>query len=502
MMKQCNYTHTLPCELYSTESVRQGEKVVASHLNIELSTLMERAGQSVFDYLMDTYPSLNHILICCGKGSNGGDGYITAALALQANISVTLWQVGSTELLSGDALHAKNHFLNLGGSITSPTNIVPDSINVVVDAILGTGLSGPARAYHSHVIDRINQSNLPVVSIDVPSGIDADTGHVFGKAIIASHTVTFIGVKSGLVTGNARQYVGQLVFAGLGIQDEFRRVITPLAQLSNNQWMSQIRSRKRDAHKGNQGKVVVIGGDSGMSGAAYLASAAAFRVGAGLVTTVSHTDSLTPLRSLLPEAMIVEWGHRHLSWGTVACVGVGLGRNQWGEKRFSEAELYFDTHNIARVLDADALYWLARKTSNLSSSIRILTPHPGEAASLLDVSVATIEENRYLAANQLVDRFGGIIVLKGAGTLVCDGNNTVVCHAGNPGMAIGGMGDVLAGVITGLLAQGYSPYQAAVLGTLVHSIAADQCAEERGEVGMLASDLLPYLREVANSYNR
>ncbi|MGF1748373.1 NAD(P)H-hydrate dehydratase [Vibrio cionasavignyae] len=522
------YSSVLPSRVYSAESVKLGEKQAALHAGIELYTLMQRAGGAAFELLKDRYPRLTHILVCCGKGNNGGDGYIVAANALQENITVTLWHVGDPNSLTGDAQRAKLMFLQLGGNIHAPGNQIPDDVDVIIDALLGTGLTGAPRPYYSHLIDRINQSTAPVIAIDIPSGVNANTGYVDHNAIEATHTITFIGIKSGLVTGNARQYVGELIFAGLQVNQYFDNVTQAVGGLTNRQWLSFLRSRRKDAHKGCNGKVVVIGGDKGMSGAAFLASASALRTGAGLVATVSHADSVNAIRSLLPEAMVIEETvteamaeettlietitttatlsdavTERLSWASVACIGVGLGRNGWSKTLFEQTESFFSDRYVPRVLDADALYWLSSqnhhgKFDGVGSS-RILTPHPGEAATLLGVSTDTIEKDRYKASHQLVERYGGVVVLKGAGTLITNGEMTVICHAGNPGMATGGMGDVLSGTIAGLLAQGYATFDAAVLGTLIHSLAADDSANEHGSIGMMASDLLPYLRKTVNS---
>ena len=512
------YIRALPNKVYSAESVRFGEKQAASHAGIELYTLMQRAGGAAFELLKDRYPRLTHILVCCGKGNNGGDGYIVAANALQENISVTLWHVGDPNSLTGDAQRAKLMFLQLGGDIHAPGNQIPDDVDVIIDALLGTGLTGPPRPYYSHLIDRINQSSAPVIAIDIPSGVNANTGYVDHNAIEATHTITFIGIKSGLVTGSARQYVGELFFSGLQVNHYFDNVTQAAGQLTSRQWLSYLRSRRKDAHKGSNGKVVVIGGDNGMSGAAFLASASALRTGAGLVATVSHADSVNVIRSLLPEAMVIEATliestatevtlsdavTERLSWASVACIGVGLGRNDWSKTLFEQTESFFSDRHVPRVLDADALYWLSSqnhhgKFDGVGSS-RILTPHPGEAATLLGVSTDTIEKDRYKASRQLVERYGGVVVLKGAGTLITNGEITVICHAGNPGMATGGMGDVLSGTIAGLLAQGYATFDAAVLGTLIHSLAGDDSANECGSIGMMASDLLPYLRKTVNT---
>jgi len=496
------FTASLPEPLYTSGQVREGEKQAAENCGIGLFELMQRAGQAVFDVLKQHYPDAKHILVCSGKGNNGGDGYIVASLAINAGMRVSVWQIGDANQLTGDAKQAMHAYLDIGGEIQQPCNTVSQEIDIIIDGLLGTGISGDVRSPFAELIGRLNQASIPIISIDTPSGLDTDTGTPLGSAIQADATVSFIGLKQGLVTGQARQQVGKLYFAGLGVDDSFKKLVPTTTLLSRSNWLRNLKPRVKHAHKGTSGKATFIGGDEGLNGAIYLAARSAARSGTGMIAVLCHVESATAIRTQMPEAMVSVCDNQTVSarmeWANVACLGPGLGRHQWGEDLFTQCESYLETHKKPRVLDADALFWLATTTAFTYSDERIITPHPGEAAALLGQSIASIEKDRFAAATKLQKRYGGVVVLKGAGTLIRDSQTTVVCHAGNPGMATGGMGDVLSGVITAFLAQGYNLEQSARLGTLVHSLAADECALKNGEIGMLASDLFEPIRHVVN----
>ncbi|WP_047044426.1 NAD(P)H-hydrate dehydratase [Vibrio mexicanus] len=493
----------LPVQLYLSSTVREGEEEAAQARNIPMFELMQRAGQSVFSVIQELYQYCHHILVVAGKGNNGGDGYIIARLARQAGYKVTLWQMGDPQSLSGDALRAQQLFLDGGGKILPPNEQVAQDVDLIVDGILGTGIKGHVRPQAQALINTLNASKRPVIAIDTPSGLDTNTGRILGSAIKANITVTFIAVKQGLVTGQARRVTGEILFAGLGVEDEFVNQNPPAALLTNPSWLNAISQREADSHKGNHGRLLIAGGGEGMSGAAYLATAASLRAGVGLAALICHDTSGHPIRSMLPEAMIANQDKlpERLDWCSVVCLGMGLGRNAWSEDIFNTvAQKVASNRNIPKVIDADGLYWLSQQFDSDSPwQNLVITPHPGEAAMLLGCQISDVETDRYQAALSLSEKYQCITVLKGAGTLICDGDTTVVCHAGNAGMATGGMGDVLAGTIAALLGQGYPPMRAATLGTLIHSMAADIEAKRAGKIGLLASDLLPAIRSVINS---
>ncbi|EML0270602.1 NAD(P)H-hydrate dehydratase, partial [Vibrio vulnificus] len=326
------------------------------------------------------------------------------------------------------------------------------------------------------------------------------TGLALPDAIHADHTVTFIGTKQGLVTGKARAFCGLIHFADLGIGAEFSQLVPSFKMTIERDEIAQWRlTRDRCAHKGDHGRVVLLGGNRGMSGAISLAATACARSGAGLMAALTHPESALPLQIHCPEVMTLGYNEdkkeleKKLDWADVLVVGPGLGTDEWAKKRWNDITNY----QGPMVLDADGLNWLARYPNH--NDQRIITPHPGEAARLLGCSVNEVEADRFAAISVLQSQYGGVVVLKGAGTLICDGTQAFVCNAGNPGMATGGMGDVLSGVIGALLAQKLPLLRAASLGVLLHSCAADICAEQDGEIGLLASDLFDKIRQLLNA---
>ncbi|MCL9780625.1 NAD(P)H-hydrate dehydratase [Vibrio sp. S4M6] len=497
--------HSLP--LYSAEQVKQGEVQAAKLANIPMYDLMEKAGAAVFETLLEHYGQPSSIAVFCGGGNNGGDGYVVARLAKERGIQVSLYHCGAIDKLKGDALTAKRAWQSAGGRIvdierilSQPVSLTLSEHNVVVDALLGTGLSGPVRPQARQVIALLNQFNGPVVSVDIPSGLCANTGQVLGDCVKADHTVTFIGHKQGLVTGHARAYTGDLHFAGLSVEERLEQICATSRFLMGQEVYQYLPERSPLAHKGNNGKLICIGGNEGMAGAIVLASTAAARSGAGLVATLAHSDSVLPLQVHCPEVMARQWCgdkaflSQRLRWSDVVLIGPGLGTDDWSE------EAYHDVLGVdkVKVFDADALNLLAQRPNK--DPQRILTPHSGEAARLLGVSIEEVESDRYQSVIELHQRYGGVIVLKGPGTLVFDGQTTTVCPKGNSGMASGGMGDVLSGVIAGLLAQGMCLFDAAKLGVYCHSEAADVIASQTGQRGMLASDVIPQVRALLNRH--
>ena len=496
---------SLPLKLYRADQVRELDRLAIQQYGIAGFTLMRRAGQATFDVLLAHYPQLPQqtLTIFCGTGNNGGDGYVMASLAVKHGIAVEVIQVGSGEKLTGDALQAKKR-ADQDGVVSIPfaaeLNIKD---GVIIDALLGVGLSGDVRGEFAQAITLINAYAQPVVAVDIPSGICSDSGQVLGNAIVAEHTVTFIGIKQGLLSGSAPDYTGVIHYSDLAVPAEAFDTVAYAADRLSLQGKGQLlKPRSRIAHKGHFGHVMVVGGDAGMAGAAAMASQAALRVGAGLVSCATRPAHIAALVSRCPEVMVhgVISGQEIepiLAGASVIVVGPGLGLHPWGEQLLQQV----CQRDVPLVVDADALNILAdgRVVKHSKRDNWILTPHPGEAARLIGCSTAEIQQNRFAAVAELQRRFGGVVILKGAGTLVADNiaSHMGVCHFGNPGMATGGMGDVLSGVLGALLAQGLSPSEAARLGVCIHAQAADMAAKA-GERGMAATDLIPFLRQVVN----
>lgn len=485
----------LPPALYSTEQIKAVEQFVIQKGILFGYTLMERAGQAVFNYVQHHYPAAKNITIFCGSGNNAGDGYVVAKLALQANLEVRVYSVTETTTLKDDALIAYKQFINVGGvAVPFQENERLDA-DLLIDALLGTGLNRPVTEKYAQAINSINQCGIPVISIDVPSGLNANTGDVMGCAVEASATVTFIGLKQGLFTGFAVQHVGEIISISLDLPDiAWQSISSSIMRVLPK----TLPPRPRYAHKGNFGHVLIIGGDVGYSGAARLAGMAALRVGAGLVSIATHPENAAMMNIACPELMChgvtsAKELEPLLAKATVIVLGTGLGQRDWA-KSLLESALNSDKPMI---VDADGLNLLAQFPRNQTNWI--LTPHVGEAARLLAATTKAIQTNRFEAVKTLQQKYGGIVLLKGAGTLIASENGIAVSNSGNAGMASGGMGDVLSGVIASLVAQGMSLEDAAQQGAYGHGLAADEAAKNDGERGLLASDLLPHLRSWINT---
>ncbi len=492
---------TLPYTLYRAEQVRALDRAAVDLAGIAGAELMERAGAAAFDALRTSWPGAQRIAVLCGAGNNGGDGYVIARLALQAGLDVQVVALTPAARLRGEARGAQERYVAAGGRGAARLEAALAGAQLVVDALLGTGLRGAVEGEWRAAIEAVNASGCPVLAVDIPSGLAADSGAVLGAAVRARQTISFIGLKQGLFTGQAREYCGRLTFAGLGVPAAIYGAVQPAACRCDYPWAAQWLSRRaRSAHKGDFGHVLVIGGAAGMAGAAQLAGEAAARAGAGLVSVAAPPQQAASLGLARAELMVHGVADAAalqplLDRASVLAVGPGLGQAAWGREMLTAA-LRAD---CPQVLDADALNLIAAAARPPAARAdRIFTPHPGEAARLLGRRVAEIETERFAAAAALQARYGGVVLLKGAGSLVADGHDAPgVCTTGNPGMASGGMGDVLTGLTAGLLAQGLAAPIAARVAAVVHGAAADAAAAA-GERGLLAGDVLAALRPLLN----
>jgi hydroxyethylthiazole kinase-like uncharacterized protein yjeF len=489
-----NKMQKLSERLYRAAQIRELDRIAIEEFNIPGYVLMCRAGEAVFECLTGTWPKVRSLAIFCGSGNNAGDGYVVARLAREAGVDVQAISVGAPDKLKGDALTAYRDYIRSDGRVEAFRAGRPIEADLVVDALLGTGLDRPVTGLYAEAISAINLSGLPVLAVDIPSGLNADTGNPLGCAVKADRTVTFIGLKQGLFTGQGTEYAGETVYDRLAVPDDiFRRVKTGVCLVS----LHPMKPRHRCAHKGHMGHVLVVGGDLGFSGAARMAGEAALRVGAGLVSIATRSEHAGLMNLNRPELMCRGVENEAdllplLDKADVVALGPGMGQKDWGRALFgavlrSEKPI---------VLDADGLNLLA--SAPMGKPHWILTPHPGEAGRLLHGSVKSVEQDRFAAASAIQAAYGGITVLKGSGTLIASGLRIAVSTTGNPGMASGGMGDVLTGVIAGLVAQGLDLQEAAEQGVFLHGRAADLAAARDGERGLLATDLLPFLRQLVN----
>ena len=483
--------------LYSSEGSRLVDREAINSLQLAEGGLMERAGAAAYGVICRRWPGISTLNVVCGPGNNGGDGYIVARLAHEAGIKVKVCQVVSPK--TDDAQRALEQ-LNLRGVTVEPANIETiGEAELVVDAVLGTGLSRRPSGVFKTAIQAINASGRPVLALDCPSGLDMDTGWTGGVAVQATVTVAFICLKGGLLTGRAPDLTGDIVVECLEVPAAVLTNVEPMACcISARIVQERLPARRRTMHKGEAGHLVVIGGDVSMAGAAQLAGTAALRTGAGLVTIATRRSNMDAIGRSQPELMCHPVEDQLsletvLAGKTAVVVGPGLGQSQWGVEMLSAVL----ASGLPGVVDADALNLLAQAPRQTGQMI--LTPHPGEASRLLNTDIDAIQSQRFVSATKIRSQYDGICVLKGAGTLVAtEGGNLWLCKEGNPGMATAGMGDVLAGIIGALLCQGLVPGDAAIAGVWLHSRAADLAAADGGERGLLASDLWGYLRRLAN----
>ncbi|MDH3614793.1 MAG: NAD(P)H-hydrate dehydratase [Gammaproteobacteria bacterium] len=489
---------SLPTDIYSVATVREIDRTAIGDEGIAGYTLMSRAGAAAVSEAHSRFPAAKRWQIVCGAGNNAGDGYLVARLAANEGIVVSVVALVDPASLTGDAATAYSDLAAEGGVVTAWSGQLDPDAELIVDGLLGSGLERDVEGEFALAVAAINSHSANVVALDIPTGLHGDSGAVLGFAVRADLTVTFVGLKAGLFLGDGPDYCGDVVFADLGIpakcrqfsQAEFRRI-------DDDQLQRTLPPRRRSAHKGDFGHVLVVGGGAGMPGAVRLCGEAALRTGAGRVSIATDPGHASIIVATRPELMShaisgAQDLEQLLEKADVIAFGPGLGRSSWA------AELYavLSADSRPAVWDADALNWLA--DSPVGAENRVITPHPGEAGTLLGKGAPDVQSDRPAALRKLCERYGGVVVLKGSGTLV-SGTSGVpwLCTSGNPGMASPGMGDVLTGIIAALLAQGFDPQEAAAVGVEVHARAGDRAAAS-GERGLLASDLLSELRGVIN----
>lgn len=500
----------LPRELYKADQVRALDRAAIEMMPIAGFDLMKRAGKTAFRMLLRRWPETQSLSILCGGGNNGGDGLVIAGLAAQKGLAVELTMLAEPTTLKGEAAAAWQWLQGLNEcSEVQLTQWHSSSIihgDLIVDCLLGTGLTGNVRGDYAAAIKQINESGRPVFAVDIPSGLCSDTGRTLGCAVKAHRTITFIAVKQGLLTGDAPNVVGELEYDSLGVPSAILDSIAPSCLRADwHEFEQRLPAREKVAHKGYFGRVLVIGGDYGMAGAALMAADAVCRVGAGLVYVATRPEHVSAFVTRRPEAMVrgVEFAHNidaMLETADVVVIGPGLGRDAWGQQLFQKAM----QTNKPMVVDADGLNLLAEQRFKARDNW-ILTPHPGEAARLLDCTVEAVEHDRFKAVVELQQRYGGTIILKGAGTLIASANadNDItlwLADTGNPGMASGGMGDVLSGILGGLRAQkGIDSSIIAPTGVVLHGESANVAKLAVGEYSLLASDLLQAIPQLLKS---
>lgn len=483
----------LPDALYSAAQVRalDASLIAAGTPGFEL---MQRAARATWRALVRHWPTTNELTVVAGHGNNAGDGYLVAVLAKRAGWHVRVLAVGDPQRLQGDARLAHAEAVSEGVAIQA-WSAQSQLRGVVLDALLGTGLTGEVREPYASAIAAINASGLGVAAVDIPSGLCADTGSVLGVAVRADLTVTFIALKLGLFTGDAADVVGEWVFNDLQASPELLGGIAISARRLTAGNLPRLAGRARTAHKGRFGHVLLIGGDRGFGGAILLSAQSALRSGAGMVSVVTRSEHVPAALARVPEAMVLGASSANQLMGllqkvSVLVAGPGLGQASWGRSLLSAAA----NAPLAQVWDADALNMLAEEIVSLPKRC-VITPHPGEAARLLGMTTAQVQADRPAAAQALSKKYTAVVILKGAGSLVASPDGRLaVCHQGHPAMATAGLGDVLAGLVGALLAQGMDAFDAACLGVWLHANAGAQ--QGKSGRGLAASDLIPAIRQL------
>jgi NAD(P)H-hydrate epimerase len=487
----------LPDALYSAAQVRglDASLIAAGTPGFEL---MQRAARATWRALVRQWPTASELTVLAGHGNNAGDGYLVALLARRAGWAARVLAVGDPQRLQGDAALA--HAAALSEQVQIESWPAQTGLRgVVLDALLGTGLRGDVREPYSSAIAAINASGLPVAAVDIPSGLCADTGRALGVAVRADLTVTFIGLKLGLFTGDAADVVGELVFNDLHADPQLIERAAFTARRLNFANLPRPRARAPASHKGNFGHVLLIGGDHGFGGAILLSAQSALRSGAGMVSVATRGEHVGAALARIPEAMVLGTSSANqlmalLQKVSVLVVGPGLGQAGWGRSLLSAAA----NAPLPQVWDADALNMLAEERVRLPANC-VITPHPGEAARLLGMSTAQVQADRPAAVRALSKKYTAVVVLKGAGSLIADPDGRLaLCHQGHPAMATAGLGDVLAGLIGALLAQGMVAFDAACLAVWLHASAG----ERQGKLGrgLAASDLIPAIRQLLEEH--
>ncbi|GAX88454.1 NAD(P)H-hydrate dehydratase [Effusibacillus lacus] len=501
----------------TSREMRELDRYTIETIGIPSIVLMENAAQAVAkEAHAHAQGQLKNWLILAGKGNNGGDAAAVARHLSEWGHHVHVVYAESPQFLTGDAAIQRDILQKLGISVTKyqPNTLDWRSYDGVIDGLLGTGTKGAPKEPYASLINEANASGLPILSIDIPSGLDADTGAVGDPCIRAVRTVTIAFMKRGLVQYPGTGAAGETTVAAIGIRPEFadrlgvRTFLITEGTLKERLGVDPTLPRNKDTHKGTYGHLLVAAGSRRMTGAGLLCSKAALRTGCGLVTWAVPDSLMGPLTGHLPEVMLSGLPDAGTGqWGSVVpeallsladgkdAVAVGPGLGQF-EKGAQWLQTLWEGAECPLVLDADALNMLAGVINRwpVRKAPTVLTPHPGEMARLLNVPVREVQANRIEAARQFAEAHQVTLVLKGAQTVIATPEGAAYINTtGNPGMATGGAGDVLTGMIGSLLAQGYNATQAACAGVYLHGQAGDQAASRRGMNALIASDIIDAL---------
>lgn len=488
--------------LLTGSEMKKWEKRTMETYHVPSILLMERAAGAVVKELLSGAYDLHKILLVCGTGNNGGDGLAAARMLKMKNMKVDVCLVGNEDAMTEETRMQFQMYQAISGKMVTTPEF--EEYTVIVDALLGIGCNREVVGIRAEFIKEMNQAEAKVVSVDVPSGISADTGKICGIAVKADVTITFFTEKLGMILYPGREHCGKIIVDSLDMPFDVTEDCVRIIFEEND--LNLLPVRRNDSHKGTFGKVLVVAGSSKIFGAAYLAAAGAYRMGAGLVKVYTPLENQTAMQKVLPEAMleIYDCGNRNekqleeaMNWADVIVVGPGLGTDAVAEEILKQIVFH---STVPMIIDADGINLLAKNVKWIYSkkAEMILTPHILEMARLSGIDKSEVQEHRLQLSKEFTEKYPVTLVLKDAATIVAKHQELLYINtSGNSGMATGGSGDVLAGIIGGLLAQGMKVLDAARLGVYFHGKAGDAAAVRKGVYGMIAGDILDGMIEVA-----
>lgn len=483
------------------EQMRRADLYTIEEIEVPSMVLMERAALEVVRCMEEEQLDFRKVLVVCGSGNNGGDGYAIARLLHLKGHDVTIFFAGNSQKRSEE--NAQQAKIAAHYEIPVITNLDTEEYSVIIDALFGTGLKREITGHYREILCSVNQMTGEKVAVDLPSGIHDTTGAQMGIAFCADLTVAIAFPKRGLFLQEGNVCAGKILTGDIGISSETFSEGTVTFGYEKQDLFLGFPKRKKNSHKGSYGKVLMIAGSKGMSGAAYLSAKAAYAVGAGLVQIYTHEENRVILQQLLPEAIITTYDtfdseqlEKLIQWADLIGIGCGLGKSDTAERVM---QYTLKRALVPCVVDADGINILSKHMEwiEVTNALIVLTPHMKEMSRMLQCSVKELIEQRMERLHAFVERYKVVCVLKDARTLVAkEHRNTYLNLSGNAAMAKAGSGDVLAGVIVGILAQQCEPYTSACLGVFLHGLAGDMARDKKGAYSVLASDLVAEISSV------